>query len=78
MAFASMTSANGSSKRVPLIANRTTGLERDGHVLGVVVDRRVPELHAHDRLHRLQRDVQVRERLGLVRRAPDVMLASVE
>ena len=42
-----------------------------------ISDRRVPELHAHDRLDGLQRDVEVLQGLGLVGGAPDVGVGRV-
>ena len=60
-----------------MIATGRPGHERDRHVLGVDGDGGVPELHAHDRLDDLQRDVEVLEGLGLVRGAPDVGVGGV-
>ena len=77
MRLASWTSSTGSSYCLPLIGDRTAGLEADGDVLGLDVHRRVPELHAHDRLDGLQGDVEVLERLGLVGGAPDVGVGGV-
>ena len=57
--------------------DRAPGVEADADVLGEDLDRRVPELHAHDRLHRLQRHVEVLEGLGLVGGAPDVRVGGV-
>ena len=64
---------------VPLAVDgdRAAALEPDRDVLGRDLDRGVPELHAHDRLDGLQRDVEVLERLGLVGGAPDVGVGGV-
>ena len=51
--------------------------KRIGDVLGRDLDGRVPELHAHDRLDGLQRDVEVLQGLRLVGGAPDVGVGGV-
>jgi hypothetical protein len=61
----------------PVDRDRAAALEPDGDVLGSDLDGGLPELHAHDRLDRLQRDVEVLERLGLVGGAPDVGVGRV-
>ena len=77
ISLASWTSSTGSSYCLPLTATGRPGVEADGDVLGLDVDVGVPELHAHDRLDRLQRDVEVLEGLRLVGGAPDVGVGGV-
>ena len=50
--------------------DRTAGDELQRHVLGLDGDGRIPELHAHDRLDGLQRDIELLEGLRLVGGAP--------
>ena len=57
--------------------HRVPGLEGDRDVLGLDLDRRVPELDAHDRLDGLEGHVEVLERLGLVGGTPDVGVGGV-
>ena len=71
------TSSTGSSYVLAVDRDRAAGLEADGDVLGLDVHVGVPELHAHDRLDGLQRDVEVLERLRLVGGAPDVGVGGV-
>ena len=77
IALASCTSATGSSYSLAVDRDRAALLEADRDVLGLDGHRGVPELHAHDRLDGLQRDVEVLEGLGLVGGAPDVGVGGV-
>ena len=68
---------DGVGERLPVDRDRAALVEADRDVLGRDRDRGVPELHAHDRLDGLERDVEVLEGLGLVGGAPDVGVGRV-
>ena len=68
---------DGRRELLAVEGHRAPLLEADRDILGGDLDGGVPEPHAHDRVDDLDAGVEVLERLGLVRRAPDVGVGGV-